>query len=107
MAREDIEEWADAYFLEEHGFLKHKTFSCPSYYKGGKMFAFLYEDGLGIKLKPEDVLKLIEKNPSVYGHFHPGEIIMKNWVIITHADVPSYEDERDLMEEAMKNFLEA
>lgn len=106
MAREDIEEWADGYFLGELGFLKRKTFSSPSYYKNGKMAAFVYGDGLGLKFTEEKAKELIATNPSVYSPFDPGgSAPMKRWVIISHPDIPSYEDERELIEEALRDFL--
>lgn len=105
MAREDIEEWADGYFVGELGFLKRKTFSSPSYYKNGKMVAFVYGDGLGLKFTEERAAELIKKNPGVYSPFDPGgNAPMKRWVIVSYPDVPSYEHERELLEEAIKPF---
>ncbi len=105
MARDDLMEWTDRFFLEEHGLLKRKTFGAPSYYKNGKMAAFLFEDGLGIKLPDDQVGALVEKNAHVYGRFDPmGKGTMKGWLIITHPDVPSYEDERGLIEESLEKF---
>lgn len=108
MARDDLMEWADRYFVEELGFLKRKTFSSPSYYKHGKMAAFLYEDGLGMKFTEERAAELIASNPTVYSPFNPGgKHPMKRWVIITHPDVPSYDDERELIDESLATFTKA
>lgn len=108
MARDDLMEWADRFFVEERGFLKRKTFSSPSYYKYGKMVAFLYEDGLGMKFTEERAAELIASNPAVYSPFNPdGKHPMKRWVIITHPDVPSYDEEMELIEESLAAFKAA
>lgn len=105
MAREDIEEWADGFFVGELNFHKRKTFSSPSYYKGGKMFAFVYGDGLGLKFTEERAAELIASDPTTYSPFNPGgKHPMKRWVIVTHPDVPSYEDDRALIEESLDGF---
>lgn len=101
MPREDLEEWSDRYFEGQLGLAKRKTFSSPSYYKGKKMFAFLYEDALGIKMDPEEVSALVKKNPAVYRHFSPGgDVIMKNWLLIAHPEAQDYEEELPRIEAA-------
>ncbi len=101
MSRPDLEEWTDALYLALPGIIKRKTFGCPSYYRGKKMCAFLYEDSLGIKLPPERVLQKIEDDPEVYGHFNPGDGIMKNWLMITHPEASEYESEQELLQESL------
>ena len=100
MAREDLEEWADDVFLGRFGLAKRKTFSCPSYYLNGKMFAFLYHDALGVKLPPEQVLAKIAENRDVYAHFNPGDGVMKNWLMITYPEAVEYDAELPLIEHA-------
>jgi|GEM_PF-2400592 len=97
MARPDVEEWADTLFLLEEGLAKRKTFSCPSYYVGKKMFAFLYEDALGVKCDPDVVKEKVAVNPEVYGHFNPGDGIMKNWLMITYPEANDYDAEREFL----------
>jgi len=74
------------------------TFSCPSFYAGKKLFAFLYEDGLVVKTLPEIVKEKIHTDPSVYGHFSPGEGIMKNWLMITRPESSDYEQDKPEIE---------
>ncbi len=105
MHRLDLEEWADVYFGGECGLSKRKTFSCPSYYRGKKMVAFLYHDALGIKLPPERVLQKIAEDSEVYSHFNPGDGIMKNWLLITRPDASEYEQEKYLIEESLNLFV--
>ncbi len=105
MPRDDLEEWADAFFLGDPRFAKRQTFGCPSYYVGKKMFAFLYEDGLGIKLDPDSVRAKVEANPDAYRHFNPGDGVMKNWLIVVRPDARDYDDERPLIEHALDAFM--
>lgn len=105
MAREDVEDWADGYFVGELGFLKRKTFSSPSYYNNGKMAAFVYGDGLGLKFTEERAAELVASDPSVYSLFNPGgKHPMKRWVIVAYPDVPSYDEARNLIEESIIPF---
>lgn len=105
MAREDVEDWADKYFVGELGFHKRKTFSSPSYYKNGKMAAFVYGDGLGMKFTEERAKELIASDSAVYSPFNPGgKHPMKCWVIIAYPDVPSYDEARELIEESIESF---
>ena len=50
--RDDLLDLGERWFGYEMGLAYRKTFSCPSWYKGKKMFAFLYEDALGVKCDP-------------------------------------------------------
>jgi hypothetical protein len=104
MSRPDLEAWADDRFLADPSFAKRKTFGCPSYYRGKKMFAFIYEDALGIKLPPQRVLEKIKEDPDVYAPFSPGDGVMKNWLMITLPEAEEYEREWPLIEEAMESF---
>lgn len=104
MPRADLEEWADGLFLGEYALLKRKTFGCPAYYKGKKMFAFLYEDALGIKLDPDEVKTFVSKDSEVYAHFNPGDGIMKNWLMITYPEASDYDQELELIASAFKQF---
>ncbi len=97
MAREDLLDWARETF-RPLGLRERKTFSCPSFYVGKKLFAFLYEDGLCIKLPPDHVLAAIEADPEIYHHFSPGDGIMKNWLLMVHPEASEYEAERERIE---------
>lgn len=101
MARPDLEEWADAFYLGKHGFAKRKTFGCPSYYRGKKMAAFLYEDALSIKLAPERVLEKIAENADSYAPFRPADGVMHNWLLLTLPEAGDYDGERPLLEEGI------
>ena len=107
MSRQDLEAWADDRFLADPSFAKRKTFGCPSYYRGKKMFAFIYEDALGIKLPPERVAEVIAKDPDTFAHFNPGDGIMKNWLMITRPEAEEYERDEALIQEGLAAFKQA
>ncbi len=100
--RDDLEPWTDDFFVGEHGLLKKKTFGCPSYYVGRKLLAFIWKDGLGIKLDPAEVLRHIAKDPDAYRPFNPGDGTMKNWLVIVHPEAGDYDAERPLFERALQ-----
>ncbi|MFN7161255.1 MAG: MmcQ/YjbR family DNA-binding protein [Candidatus Gracilibacteria bacterium] len=103
--REDLELWADNYFLENIGLTKRKTFGKPAYYLGKKMFAFVYDDGIVIKAQPATVKELLEKDPNRYKFFNPGgDAKMKNWVLIVRSEDFEYEDEIPLIEESLEHM---
>jgi hypothetical protein len=100
MPREDLEEWADALFQGKFGLSKRKTFGCPSYYKAKKMLAFLYEDGLCVKVLPETFEEKRSKDPEIYKPFDPMGKPMKNWLLIVRPEASEYEEDMALIEEA-------
>ena len=104
MARPDLEDWADRYFLSGGGFAKRRTFGCPSYYAGRRMFAFLYEDALGIKCDPALVSAKVSEDADRYRHFNPGDGVMRNWLLIVRPEADEYEEELPLIESAMESF---
>lgn len=92
MAREDLLDWArDRFAL--FVFHERKTFSCPSFYRGRTLLAFLYEDGLCIKCNAARARQAIQEDPETYRPFAPGKGIMKNWLLIVHPELQGYEDD--------------
>jgi hypothetical protein len=66
-----------------------KMFGYPAYYVGKKLFACLYEDGVGLKLPGEMVQALLDE--STFIHFQPmGRRIMREWVQICRSDSTAY-----------------
>ncbi len=96
--RDDLLDLGERWFGYELGLPQKKTFGCPSWYKGKKMFAFLYEDALGIKCHPKIVLQKIKTDPAVYAHFNPGDGVMKNWLMITRPEASEYEQDKPFVE---------
>jgi hypothetical protein len=102
MPREDLEEWADALYLGRFGCTKRKTFGAQAYYKGKKMAAFLYKDGLCVKVGKETFEAKRAADPEMYQPFDPmgkGKP-MTNWLLIVRPETIEYEEELPMMEEA-------
>jgi len=96
--RDDLLELGERWFGYERELPQKKTFGCPSWYKGKKMFAFLYKDALGIKCHPKTVLQKIKHDPAVFSPFNPGDGVMKNWLMITRPDASEYEQDKAFIE---------
>lgn len=100
--RDDLFDLGERWFGFEMGLAHRKTFGCPSWYKSKKMFAFLYDDALGIKCDPDLVNEKVAEKPEVYGHFNPGDGVMKNWLMITRAEAREYDEDKPLVDKCFK-----
>lgn len=96
--RDDLLDLGERWFEAGMGLPRKKTFGCPSWYVGKKMFAFLYDDALGVKCDPELVKRKIAEDPAIYAHFNPGDGVMKNWLMITRPEASEYEEDRELVD---------
>lgn len=66
-----------------------KMFGYPAYYINKKMFACIYEEGVGIKV-PADLAKELIGKTGIF-HFQPmGRAIMKEWIQINHENPDDY-----------------
>ncbi len=104
--RDDLIAWADQRFLSDPAFSKRKTFGEISYYRGKKLFAFVFEDGICVKLPPQRVLAKIAEDPETYAEFAPmeGGGVMKNWLHIRLPDADEYATQEPLFTEALAQF---
>jgi hypothetical protein len=88
----DHKEVIDSILLTMPGVSPGKMFGYPAYYVNGKMFACLYEIGIGIKV-PEEMAKDLVGKEGI-NHFVPlGRKRMREWIQI----------DRDRSEEYMKD----
>jgi hypothetical protein len=72
-----------------------KMFGFPAYYVGKKLFASLYENGVGLKLPAETVSALLDGQTFI--PFQPlGRRVMREWVQICRADSAGYTADLDL-----------
>lgn len=60
-----------------------KMFGFPAYYTGGKLFACVYGDGVGLKL-PQEVIRTLEGKPGLTPFRPYGRPRMKEWIHIHH-----------------------
>jgi hypothetical protein len=66
---EDIKKTLDSFLLEFHGVTAGKMFGYPAYYIGKKLFACVYENGVGIKV-PENLADGLLKTEGII-NFQP------------------------------------
>lgn len=79
----------DSFLLVQPGVKAGKMFGYPAYYVSGKMFACLYENGLGVKV-PEAAAKQWREQEDI-GPFQPmGKTNMREWIQINAADSNQY-----------------
>ena len=74
-------------------------FSHSSFLVGKKVFAFMRNDGVAMKLPKEKIRELIENrnaSPLVMG-----KRTMKEWVVIEHIDPNAYRKDIELFKEAI------
>ena len=72
-----------------------KMFGYPAYYVGKKLFACVYEEGVGIKLPAEIVSSILDGN--TYVPFQPmGRHIMREWVQICRNISSEYQSDINL-----------
>jgi hypothetical protein len=66
-----------------------KMFGCPAYYIHGKLFACVYEEGVGVKV-PEDVASHLLSKEHVVPFQPLGRPKMREWVLINRASSEDY-----------------
>ena len=77
-----------------------KMFGYPAYYAHKKLFACVYQNGVGLKLPEKTVKVLIEKDGIEY--FQPmGRKIMKEWVQLNRESSEDYLNDIELFEESI------
>lgn len=73
-----------------------KMFGYPSYYVGGKLFACIYENGLGLKV-PESMAEEL-RNRDYIDYFQPlGRKKMREWIQINREKSEDYLKDEDIM----------
>jgi hypothetical protein len=91
----------DSFLLEQNGVSPGKMFGYPAYYVNKKLFACLYEEGVGIKLPAEKARELIGQEGII--HFQPlGRRKMREWIQINREDSSEYLNDKDVFIESVK-----
>jgi hypothetical protein len=78
-------------------------FGHPSFKAGGRMFACVYDGGLGLKL-PEPQVHAAMTQPDISA-FSPYGKSMPAWIFIEHDDAAAYEHDQDLLEAAIAHAV--
>lgn len=95
MFRPEIRTVLDRVLLGIPGVTPGKMFGYPAYYVLGKMFACVYESGVGIKV-PEKTAESLAGLPG-FTYFQPlGRRKMKSWIFLERSDPEDYGKEHPL-----------
>lgn len=99
--RDDVKAKMDELVLGMPGVKGGKAFGYPAYKVAGKVFAFVGERGISLKLPESRVQELVAEGNG----FRPFEvadgIVWKAWVFIERADAAGYDGEIGLIEESV------
>jgi len=91
----------DSYLLNLSIVEAGKMFGYPAYYVGGKLFACVFEDGIGVKVPEEMANELLKREDIV--RFQPlGRKKMKEWIQINKIKSEEYLAEKKIFDESIK-----
>ncbi len=91
----------DSFLLKTHGVVSGKMFGYPAYYINKKLFACLYENGVGIKIPERKANELIGKKGIV--HFQPlGRAKMREWIQINRERSVDYLKDQEIFNDSIK-----
>lgn len=91
----------DSFLLKMSGVVPGKMFGYPAYYIGKKLFACLYEEGVGIKVPENFANSLIGKDGII--SFQPiGKAKMKEWIQINREEASDYLDDKDIFKASVR-----
>ena len=82
-----------------------KMFGYPAWFVGRKLFACVYEEGVGIKV-PEELAKELLSRPDVIPFRPMGKPKMRNWVQINHGKSEEYRDDAEVFHAAVRFVAE-
>lgn len=86
---QNIKETLDSLLLDMPGVNPGKMFGYPAYYVEKKLFACVYENGVGVKV-PEDIAEKLTKTEGIT-YFQPlGRAKMKQWIHVTRQETKDY-----------------
>ena len=91
----------DSFLLEIPVVQPGKMFGYPAYYVGGKLFACVYEDAVGLKVPEEVAKKALSRGDIV--PFQPlGRRVMKEWIQINHTNSQKYTEDTKLFDTSIE-----
>jgi hypothetical protein len=87
----------DEYLLKIPGVVSGKMFGYPAYYINRKLFACVYEKGIGVKI-PEDKANELIGNEGII-HFQPlGRAKMREWIQINREKSEDYLNDQEIFD---------
>ena len=82
-----------------------KMFGFPAYYAGKKLCICLYEQGVGVKLPEQTVLKLLETDPNTIPFRPLGKPKMREWIQINLDRSEDYRQYMPVFDESIRHVL--
>ena len=91
----------DSFLLEIPDVVPGKMFGYPAYYINKKLFACLYENGVGIKVPEDKANELIDGEEII--HFQPlGRRKMREWIQINRENSNDYLKDKEIFDISIK-----
>jgi len=91
----------DGFLLEIPGVVSGKMFGYPAYYINKKLFACVYENGVGVKIPENKANELISKKGII--HFQPlGRAKMREWIQINREKSEDYLKDQEIFDISIK-----
>jgi hypothetical protein len=99
----EIKKTIDSILLTNPKVVSGKMFGYPAYYINKKLFACIYEEGVGVKVPQGLANELVDNKGIVY--FQPmGRAKMKQWIQINRENAKDYLKDIEIFETSM-NFV--
>jgi hypothetical protein len=92
---QEIKEILDSFLLEYPEVTSGKMFGYPAYYVRKKLFACVYEDGIGIKV-PEDLAKELIGTQGIINFQPMGRAKMREWIQIKRLHPNDYVNDKEI-----------
>jgi TfoX/Sxy family transcriptional regulator of competence genes len=102
----DIKEILDSFLLEFPEVTAGKMFGYPAYYVRQKLFACIYENGVGIKV-PEYLAEELIKSEGVTNFQPMGRAKMKQWIQINRQKPDDYLKDKELFKASVDYVLKS
>ena len=99
-----IKETLDSFLLEYPGVIAGKMFGYPAYYVGKKLFACVYENGVGIKV-PEDLAEDLIKTEGIVNFQPMGRAKMRQWIQINRQEPDDYLKDKEIFKASIDHVL--
>ena len=92
---QEIKEILDSFLLEYPEVTSGKMFGYPAYYVRKKLFACVYEDGIGIKV-PEDLAKELIGTQGIINFQPMGRAKMREWIQINRLHPNDFVNDKEI-----------
>lgn len=100
----DIKMIVDSFLLKDPYVTPGKMFGFPAYYVNKKLFACVYEEGVGLKV-PADTAKEQIGKPGIVPFQPYGKAVMKEWIQINRGKPEDYLNDMVLFQKSIDFVL--